>query len=143
VQAQPGAAAAGAVPRAGRLVAQPLREGFAGRGGARGLVFAVPHFRGCSGELNHAPRAYHSGDFEEIGWILGRVCGRAAARCWRSACRWAAMRCCAGPARPATAQRARRRAVAAVSAPLDLAAGGRPSGGASTGWSTPACSCAP
>lgn len=37
-----------------------------------GLRFAVPHFRGCSGELNLAPRAYHSGDHEEIGWILQR-----------------------------------------------------------------------
>ena len=33
----------------------------------------VPHFRGCSGELNRAPRAYHSGDHEEIGWILRRL----------------------------------------------------------------------
>jgi predicted alpha/beta-fold hydrolase len=33
----------------------------------------VPHFRGCSGEINRAPRAYHSGDFEEIGWILQRL----------------------------------------------------------------------
>ena len=39
---------------------------------ARGWACAVPHFRGCSGELNHAPRAYHSGDFEEIDWILRR-----------------------------------------------------------------------
>lgn len=38
----------------------------------RGLAFAIPHFRGCSGELNAGPRAYHSGDFEEIGWILTR-----------------------------------------------------------------------
>lgn len=38
-----------------------------------GLGFVVPHFRGCTGELNHAPRAYHSGDFEEIGWILQRL----------------------------------------------------------------------
>ena len=37
------------------------------------LDFVVPHFRGCSGELNHGPRAYHSGDFEEIGWILARL----------------------------------------------------------------------
>lgn len=37
-----------------------------------GLAFAVPHFRGCSGEINRAPRAYHSGDYEEIGWILAR-----------------------------------------------------------------------
>jgi predicted alpha/beta-fold hydrolase len=38
----------------------------------RGWGCAVPHFRGCSGELNRAPRAYHSGDFEEIDWILRR-----------------------------------------------------------------------
>ena len=40
-----------------------------------GWRYAVPHFRGCSGELNHGPRAYHSGDFEEIGWILERLHG--------------------------------------------------------------------
>jgi hypothetical protein len=33
----------------------------------------VPHFRGCSGELNRLPRAYHSGDSAEIGWILRRL----------------------------------------------------------------------
>lgn len=31
---------------------------------------AIPHFRGCSGEPNHAPRFYHSGDAEEVNWIL-------------------------------------------------------------------------
>lgn len=40
---------------------------------ARGWAFAVPHFRGCSGEINRAPRAYHSGDYEEIGWMLGQL----------------------------------------------------------------------
>lgn len=34
---------------------------------------AVPHFRGCSGELNLAPRAYHSGDHVEVGWMLDRI----------------------------------------------------------------------
>lgn len=38
----------------------------------RGWGCAIPHFRGCSGELNLAPRAYHSGDFAEIDWILRR-----------------------------------------------------------------------
>ena len=33
----------------------------------------VPHFRGCSGELNRLPRAYHSGDSAEIDWILQRL----------------------------------------------------------------------
>ena len=40
---------------------------------ARGWASCVPHFRGCSGELNLEPRAYHSGDFEEIDWILRRL----------------------------------------------------------------------
>lgn len=31
---------------------------------------AVPHFRGCSGSLNLGPRAYHSGDHEEIDFFL-------------------------------------------------------------------------
>jgi predicted alpha/beta-fold hydrolase len=48
-------------------------EAFADYARCRGLAFVVPHFRGCSGELNRAPRAYHSGDFEEIGWILSRL----------------------------------------------------------------------
>jgi uncharacterized protein len=34
---------------------------------------AVVHFRGCSGEPNRLPRAYHSGDADEIDWILKRV----------------------------------------------------------------------
>jgi len=33
----------------------------------------VVHFRGCSGEINRLPRAYHSGDAPEIGWILARL----------------------------------------------------------------------
>jgi predicted alpha/beta-fold hydrolase len=46
---------------------------FAHWAAAAGVALAVPHFRGCSGPLNLGPRAYHSGDFEEIGWILGRL----------------------------------------------------------------------
>jgi hypothetical protein len=42
------------------------------RAGAAG-VFVMPHFRGCSGELNRAPRAYHSGDHAEIGWCSGQA----------------------------------------------------------------------
>lgn len=33
----------------------------------------IVHFRGCSGEPNRLPRAYHSGDAAEIGWILQRL----------------------------------------------------------------------
>ncbi|MBC3919852.1 alpha/beta fold hydrolase [Undibacterium sp. CY18W] len=39
----------------------------------RGWSGAIPHFRGCSGELNQAPRFYHSGDAQEIGWIIDRL----------------------------------------------------------------------
>jgi uncharacterized protein len=37
--------------------------------GWRGVVI---HFRGCSGEPNRLQRAYHSGDAQEIDWILRR-----------------------------------------------------------------------
>ena len=35
--------------------------------GWRGVV---PHWRGCSGEPNRLPRAYHSGDHAEAGWLI-------------------------------------------------------------------------
>jgi hypothetical protein len=40
---------------------------------ALGWSGAVPHFRGCSGEPNHAPRFYHSGDAAELDWIIRRL----------------------------------------------------------------------
>ena len=39
----------------------------------RGWGGLVVHFRGCSGEANRMPRAYHSGDSAEINWILRRI----------------------------------------------------------------------
>jgi len=48
-------------------------EAFADFARERDLAYVVPHFRGCGGELNLAPRAYHSGDHQEIGWILARL----------------------------------------------------------------------
>jgi len=89
-----------------------------------GMAYAVPHFRGCSGELNRAPRAYHSGDFEEVGWMLQSLRQRAGAPLLvvgislggNALLRWAAE---AGESAAATA-----RAVAAVCSPLDLAAAG-------------------
>lgn len=38
----------------------------------RGWHGAVAHFRGCGGEPNRLPRAYHSGDSDEIDWVLRR-----------------------------------------------------------------------
>jgi predicted alpha/beta-fold hydrolase len=40
---------------------------------ARGWRGSVLHFRGCSGEPNLLPRAYHSGDSEEVDWSLRRL----------------------------------------------------------------------
>jgi predicted alpha/beta-fold hydrolase len=89
-----------------------------------GWNYAVPHFRGCSGELNLAPRAYHSGDFEEIGWLLAGLRARSAAPVMavgislggNALMRWAEE---AGDTAAATA-----RAVASVCSPLDLMASG-------------------
>ena len=40
---------------------------------AQGWLGVVVHFRGCSGEPNRLPRAYHSGDSAEIGWVLQKL----------------------------------------------------------------------
>lgn len=90
----------------------------------RGWHYAVPHFRGCSGELNLAPRAYHSGDHAEVDWVLRRLRQRAAQplRCvgislgGNALLRWAQEQ---GHAAAQVAQ-----AVAAVCSPLDLTASG-------------------
>ena len=98
---------------------------FADFAAAHGLAFAVPHFRGCSGELNRAPRAYHSGDFEEIDWILKRFANEQPGRLLIAAgvslggnalMRWAA--------EMGEAASQQVRAVASICSPLDLAAGG-------------------
>jgi predicted alpha/beta-fold hydrolase len=89
-----------------------------------GWGFALPHFRGCSGEMNVAPRAYHSGDYEEIGWILERVRAAHAGPIaavgvslgGNALLRWAE-EMSDDAARVA-------RSVAAVCSPIDLAAGG-------------------
>jgi len=47
---------------------------------ARGWRAFVAHFRGCGGQANRQPRAYHSGDSNEADWIV-----REAARRWPQA----------------------------------------------------------
>jgi uncharacterized protein len=90
------------------------------------FAMVVPHFRGCSGEINRAPRAYHSGDFEEIDWILGRLATAQPSRPLvavgvslggNALLRWA------GEMGGHAASKVK--AVAAVCSPLDLAAGGQ------------------
>jgi len=99
-------------------------QAFASVAHNRGWAYSVPHFRGCSGELNRAPRAYHSGDFEEIGWILQRLRKLHGAPLLvvgislggNALLRWAQE---AGDSAAATAA-----AVAAVCSPIDLTASG-------------------
>jgi len=43
----------------------------------RGWRGSILNFRGCSGEPNRLPRAYHSGDSEEVDWVLRRLKPRA------------------------------------------------------------------
>ena len=99
-------------------------EAFADVARHHGLAFVVPHFRGCSGEINQAPRAYHSGDHEEVHWILqrlrerfpGRVLAVGVSLGGNALMRWAGQ---------AGGQAARLcDAAAAVCSPVDLAAGG-------------------
>ena len=99
-------------------------EAFADVARSRGWACAVPHFRGCSGELNLGPRAYHSGDFAEIDWILKRFARQQAGPVMavgislggNALMRWAAEE--GAQARQVVA------AVASVCSPLDLAASG-------------------
>ena len=91
----------------------------------RGWQGVVVHFRGCSGELNRLPRAYHSGDSAEIDWILRRLRAR-----YAGAPLYAAGVSLGGNAllkwlgeQGATALSTVNRAVA-ISAPVDLTAAG-------------------
>ena len=90
-----------------------------------GLSFVVPHFRGCSGEINLAARAYHSGDYLEIDWILqslrrlhsGPILAVGVSLGGNALLRWA---------EEAGSQACRTvNAVASISAPVDLAASGQ------------------
>ena len=91
---------------------------------ARGWSGAVPHFRGCSGEPNLTPRFYHSGDANEVDWIVRRLHARAPGPLFAAGVslggnallRWLGE---SGQGAGIVA------AACAVSAPLDLAQGGK------------------
>ena len=90
----------------------------------RGWHLAVPHFRGCSGEPNRLLRAYHSGDSDEVDWILcrlrqganGELLAMGVSLGGNALARWA------GVQRQAAAELVKGAAV--ICAPLDLVAGG-------------------
>jgi predicted alpha/beta-fold hydrolase len=91
--------------------------------GWRGVV---PHFRGCAGEPNRRPRAYHSGDYEEVGAMLAAIRARVTAQTKLYACGvslgGSALLNWLGRHREAAGEIVQR--AASVSAPLDLMAAG-------------------
>ena len=99
-----------------------------------GWRLVVPHFRGCSGEPNQLARAYHSGDAQELDWILRRLrqgCGGDLLAMGVSLggnvlARWTGLQ--QGRASDVI------RAAAVVCAPLDLVAGGRRLGAGLSRW---------
>ena len=87
---------------------------------AAGWRVAIPHWRGCSGEPNRKPRAYHSGDTAEVDWLLRRferqVDAVGISLGGNALLKWLGEQ---GEAAKPLVRRA-----ASVSAPLDLAAAG-------------------
>ena len=105
--------------------ASPYARAITARALAQGWRCVVPHFRGCSGELNRLPRAYHSGDSAELDWILRRLGARYAASGVLSAVGIslggnALLKLLGEKSGAMQLQKA-----VAISAPLDLAAAGR------------------
>ena len=86
----------------------------------KGWRVAIAHFRGCSGEPNRRPRAYHSGDTEEIDWVVRKIgpplCAVGVSLGGNALLKWLGER--GGEARALV------RRAAAVSAPIDLTAAG-------------------
>lgn len=90
--------------------------------GLRAAAFSC--FR--SGEINRAPRAYHSGDYAEIGWMLERFqAGPSWAADGSGGLAGEAMPCCAGPERPVRVGAGQRGCSGRGVRALDLAASGR------------------
>ncbi|PLZ00799.1 alpha/beta hydrolase [Burkholderia sp. WAC0059] len=91
---------------------------------ARGWQAVVPHFRSCSGPLNLLPRFYHLADAHEADWVLRRL--RAA---WRGPIVATGVSLGGNVLLHWLAQRREDAtilaAAAAISAPLDVHAGGR------------------
>ena len=83
----------------------------------------VVHFRGCSGEINRLPRAYHSGDAPEIGWILARL-AQAGQPLYAAGVSLGGNALLKWLGESGTDACAQLRAAAAISAPLDLMAAG-------------------
>ena len=102
-------------PYAATLMHELVRRGWRG---------AVPHFRGCSGTPNDRPRAYHSGDADEIGWILERFRERTDGPLFAAGVSLGANAMLKWLGREGDRARTIVTAAVAISAPLDLVAAG-------------------
>ena len=92
---------------------------------AGGWNGCVPHFRGCSGEPNLLPRAYHSGDSMEIDWIIRRlVQTKAPPRLYAAGVSLGGNALAKWAGEHGNAAKALVGAICSVSAPLDLTAAG-------------------
>jgi len=92
---------------------------------ARGWTVVVPHFRGCSGEPNRLPRAYHSGDSADVGFMLDAVRLRLPQLRWHAAGISLGGNALLKHLGEAGGTAGWLAAAAGVSAPVDLMAGGR------------------
>jgi len=92
----------------------------------RGWRGVVPHWRGCGGEPNRRPRAYHSGDHEEIAAMLAALRARvdAGPALFTTGVSLGGSALLNWLGREGAAARGVVRAAATVSAPLDLMAAG-------------------
>ena len=89
-----------------------------------GWRLVVPHFRGCSGTLNHGPRAYHSGDHEEVGWMLSQCRQAHAGPLWAAGVSLGGNALLRWAQEAGTSAASQVKGVAAISAPLDLTISG-------------------
>ena len=91
---------------------------------AHGWNGVVVHFRGCGGEPNRTVRAYHSGDAAEIDWVLRRLRERHGVTLFAAGVSLGGNALLKWLGEQGDAAREIVVAAAAVSAPLDVAAGG-------------------
>ena len=84
----------------------------------------IPHFRGCGGEPNRLPRAYHSGDHEEVGAMLTHIRGRFDGAMFAFGVSLGGSALINWIGRAGDAARDTLRAAATASVPLDLTASG-------------------
>lgn len=91
---------------------------------ARGWRGVVAHFRGCSGQPNRLARAYHSGDADEIDWMLRQVRMRASGPLFAAGVSLGGNALLKWLAREGTEATTLLCAAAVISAPMDLMTAG-------------------